>query len=177
MIRLSSSFKLALFQTANITFLPFFLSNPQVLLITPGVHQGWYPFDSTCTTESAAGEAAAQSLVLPKGRPLLGAGAMEPPPDLSWSSFYIILCVYRSCLAIAIGSATAGSIFQGSWAGEVYWPGFDFILMVWAFTLLDHRALRPSWVGFRDLPRNESLIILLFQVVIFYTEGSLSLFP
>lgn len=38
---------------------------------------------------------------------------MEPPPDLSWSSFYIILCVYRSCLAIAIGSATAGSIFSG----------------------------------------------------------------
>ncbi|KAI9386792.1 hypothetical protein POPTR_010G080501v4 [Populus trichocarpa] len=66
-------------------------------------------------SESAAGEAAAQSLVLPKGRPLLGAGAMERPPDLSWSSFYIILCVYRSC-----GSATAGSIFQGSWAGEVY---------------------------------------------------------
>lgn len=80
-------------QTANITFLSFFLSNPQVLLITPGVHQGWYLFDSTCTTESAAGEAAAQSLVLPKGHPLLGAGAMEPPPDLSWPSFYIILCL------------------------------------------------------------------------------------
>ncbi|KAJ6898698.1 hypothetical protein NC652_025274 [Populus alba x Populus x berolinensis] len=58
--------------------------------------------------------------MLPKGHPLLGARAKEPPPDLSWPSFYIILCVYWSCLAIAIGSATAGSIFQGSWAGEVY---------------------------------------------------------
>ena len=98
-------------------------------------------------TESAADKAAALPLVLPKGRPLLGAGAADPPPeppDLFRSRFCIILCVYRSCLAIAIGSATAGSIFQGSWAGEVYGPRFDFILMVWAFTLLDHRALRPS---------------------------------
>lgn len=119
-------------------------------------------------TKSAADEAAALPLVLPKGRPLFGAGAADPPPeppDLFRSRFCIILCVCRSCLAIAIRLATAGSIFQGQSGRECLTRiRFDYDGLGFCFCWIIRRWGLHRQMGFKDLQRNSHVRISIIYI-------------